>query len=92
MNYTNSTLQLGALLAAVAFGGVGAAAPLPQQNVFVSGEGGSHVIYSDDRGLTWMIGGAVRPQMNECQAVELSDGEGSLLLNMRNTPKAKCRA
>jgi sialidase-1 len=57
-----------------------------------AGEGGSHVIYSDDRGLTWKIGGAVRPQMNECQVVELSDGEGSLLLNMRNTAKANCRA
>lgn len=55
-------------------------------------EGGSHVIYSDDRGLTWKIGGAVRPKMNECQVVELSDGEGSLLLNMRNTAKANCRA
>jgi sialidase-1 len=55
-------------------------------------EGGVHVIYSDDHGLTWKIGGAVRPQMNECQVVELSDGEGSLLLNMRNTSPADRRA
>lgn len=55
-------------------------------------EGGAHVIYSDDHGQTWKIGGAVRPQMNECQAVELSDGEGSLLLNMRNTSPANRRA
>lgn len=50
------------------------------------------MIYSDDRGLTWKIGDAVRPQMNECQVVELSDGEGSLLLNMGNTAKANRRA
>jgi sialidase-1 len=55
-------------------------------------EGGSHVIYSDDHGQTWKLGGTVSPQMNESQVVELSDGEGSLLLNMRNTAKANCRA
>ena len=31
----------------------------------------SHVIYSDDRGKTWRIGGSVSEQTNECQAVEL---------------------
>jgi sialidase-1 len=55
-------------------------------------EGGSHIIYSDDHGQTWKVGGTVSPQMNECQVVELSDGEGALLLNMRNTAKANCRA
>ncbi len=45
-------------------------------------EFGSHVIYSDDRGETWRLGGAVGPGVNECQVVELADG--SLLLNMRN--------
>ena len=55
-------------------------------------EGGSHIIYSDDHGQTWKLGGTVSPQMNECQVVELSDGAGALLLNMRNTTKANCRA
>ena len=50
------------------------------------------MIYSDDHGQTWKIGGVLRPEMNECQVAELSDGEGSLLLNMRNTGKANLRA
>jgi sialidase-1 len=55
-------------------------------------EGGSHIIYSDDPGQTWRLGGTVSPQMNECQVVELSDNEGGLLLNMRNSAKADRRA
>ena len=55
-------------------------------------EGGSHIIYSDDHGQTWRLGGTVSPQMNESQVVELSDDEGGLLLNMRNTAKADRRA
>lgn len=42
----------------------------------------SHVIYSDDHGETWHIGGSVGPQCNECQIAELSDGR--LLLNIRS--------
>ncbi len=43
----------------------------------------SHVIYSDDNGETWRIGGSVpRPQTSECTVVELSDG--ALMLNSRN--------
>lgn len=47
--------------------------------------GNSHVIYSDDAGLTWKLGGKV-PQLsglnpNESTVAELSDGR--LLLNMR---------
>lgn len=42
----------------------------------------SHVIYSDDGGKSWKIGGVVGPQCNECQAVELPDG--SVMLNMRS--------
>ncbi len=42
----------------------------------------SHVIYSDDHGATWKLGGALAPKTNECIAVELADG--SLYLNMRN--------
>lgn len=42
----------------------------------------SHVIYSDDGGKTWKLGGVVGPGCNESQAVELADG--SVLLNMRS--------
>lgn len=49
----------------------------------------AHVIYSDDHGATWKRGGAVGPDCNECQVVELSDGR--LLLNIRSYRKQKCR-
>src|SRR5262245_12934459 len=42
----------------------------------------SHVIYSDDRGATWKLGGVVGPNCNESQVIERSDG--TLLLNMRS--------
>lgn len=42
----------------------------------------SHVIYSDDHGATWKLGGMVGPNCNESQVVELADG--ALLLNMRS--------
>ena len=42
----------------------------------------SHVIYSDDHGATWQIGGVTDFLMNECAVVELNDG--ALLLNMRS--------
>jgi sialidase-1 len=42
----------------------------------------SHVIYSDDHGKTWKIGGSAGPETNESAVVQLADG--SLLLNMRN--------
>jgi len=43
----------------------------------------SHVIYSDDHGNTWKLGGSSpQPQVNECQVVEIS--ENRLMLNMRN--------
>lgn len=51
---------------------------------------GSHVIYSDDSGETWKIGGEVFPQCNECQVVELEDG--SLMLNMRSYRGQYCRS
>jgi len=50
----------------------------------------SHVIYGDDRGKTWRIGGSTGEQTNECQVVELEDG--SLLLNMRSYHGANRRA
>jgi sialidase-1 len=42
----------------------------------------SHVIFSDDGGKTWKLGGVVGPNCNESQAVELADG--SVMLNMRS--------
>ena len=43
----------------------------------------SHLIYSDDGGETWHIGGSVpRPQTTEGTVVELSNGD--LMLNSRN--------
>ncbi len=41
----------------------------------------SHVIYSDDGGATWQLGGVTGDGSNECQVIERADG--SLLLNMR---------
>jgi len=55
-------------------------------------EGGAHIIYSDDHGQTWELGGTVQPGMNESQVIELSDGQGGLLINMRTTAKATRRA
>jgi len=43
----------------------------------------SHVIFSDDHGATWQLGGIIGPKMNECQVVELADGR--LMMNMRNS-------
>ncbi len=45
----------------------------------------SHVIYSDDGGKTWRLGGSTpEDQVNECEVVELADPPGRLMLNMRN--------
>jgi len=45
---------------------------------------GSHVIFSDDHGQTWQIGGTLSPGLNECQVAELFDGQGTLVINMRS--------
>lgn len=48
----------------------------------------SHVIYSDDNGATWRLGGRTpADKVNECEVVELADGR--LLLNMRNYDRAR---
>jgi sialidase-1 len=51
----------------------------------------SHIIYSDDKGVSWYLGGTTsQDQVNECSVAELSDGR--LMLNMRNydrTQKAR---
>lgn len=50
-----------------------------------SGPSASHVVYSDDHGQTWQLGGTVGLHTNECQLVETISGDGSeLLINMRN--------
>lgn len=51
----------------------------------------SHVVYSDDGGKSWTLGGTTpQDQVNECTVAELPDGK--LILNMRNydrTQKAR---
>src|SRR3546814_12258798 len=47
-------------------------------------EYGAHAIYSDDHGQTWKLSEPIRPKVNECQVVELADGNGTLLMNMRS--------
>lgn len=48
----------------------------------------SHVIFSDDNGRTWQMGGATpQDQVNECTVAEISGGR--LLLNMRNYDRTK---
>lgn len=49
----------------------------------------SHVIYSDDHGAHWKLGGVVGPNCNESQMIERTDG--SLLLNMRSYDDNKLR-
>ncbi len=41
----------------------------------------SHVVYSDDHGKSWLIGGSTGDGSNECQVIERADG--TLLLNAR---------
>src|SRR5687767_3785732 len=51
--------------------------------------GRSHVIYSDDHGQTWKLGGATDFAMNEFAVVELADG--TLMLNSRSYRGKACR-
>jgi sialidase-1 len=51
--------------------------------------GRSHVIYSDDHGQTWKLGGATDFGMNECAVVELPGG--ALMLNSRSYRGKACR-
>jgi len=50
----------------------------------------SHVIYSDDHGLSWKLGGVLAELTDECEAVETSDGR--VYLNMRGHTEKRCRA
>lgn len=48
----------------------------------------SHVIFSDDHGATWQLGGRTpKDQVNECQVIEVSGDR--LLLNARNYDRTK---
>ncbi len=48
----------------------------------------SHVVFSDDHGKTWKLGGSSpNHQVNECEVVELTGGR--LMLNMRNYDRAQ---
>lgn len=54
----------------------------------------SHVIYSDDHGKSWLLGGRTAEGCSESQAAELNDGR--LMLNIRHYPPvsdvaANCR-
>lgn len=45
----------------------------------------SHIMYSDDHGKSWKLGGIVGPHTNECQLAEIIEGgKPGLLMNMRN--------
>ncbi len=48
------------------------------------------MIYSDDHGKTWKIGGSAGPETNESAVVQLADG--ALLLNMRSYAGRQHRA
>jgi sialidase-1 len=49
----------------------------------------SHVIYSDDHGASWRLGGIAQDSTNEATVAELSNG--NLVLNMRNTGHLRSR-
>ena len=50
----------------------------------------SHIIYSDDHGVTWKLGGIDEMLTNESTVVELTDG--SVMQNMRSYHGRNCRA
>lgn len=50
----------------------------------------SHVIYSDDQGASWQMGGSVQNGTNECEVAELQDG--TVYINCRNYVGDKRRA
>jgi len=56
---------------------------VPKYFITENGYTTSHVVFSDDHGKSWQLGGGAESQgtTNECQVVELADG--TLLLNMR---------
>ena len=58
---------------------------IPANHALAStGEHRAHLLYSDDHGATWAVGGISVAGTNESQVVELADGR--VLLNSRNHP------
>ena len=57
-------------------------AHIPDQENVLSDPYHSHVIYSDDHGSSWQIGGSTDEGQNECTVLEADDGQ--LYLNCRN--------
>jgi sialidase-1 len=57
---------------------------------FVGELAADHIIYSDDHGKHWRLGGSTEEKTDEDQIVELTDG--SLMLNMRNYQEKGHRA
>ena len=56
---------------------------VPARHGVTTGRGSSHLILSDDGGLTWRVGAESRVKAtNECTATEL--GDGGLMLNSRS--------
>lgn len=53
---------------------------------------GANIIYSDDHGKSWELGGSITPEVNESQVAEVADGNGTLLMNMRSDFGRHCRA
>jgi len=51
---------------------------------------GAHVLISDDHGVTWRMSEPIKPDCNESQVIELSDG--TLLMNMRSYAGKHSRA
>ena len=51
-------------------------------NHVIGSESTDHVIFSDDHGKTWLLGGSTEGKTDEDQIVELADG--TLMLNIRN--------
>jgi sialidase-1 len=66
---------------------------VPANHTTATGASYSHIIYSDDNGQTWNLGGTV-PQAGENEATVAELPDGKLLLNMRNYNRenSKCRA
>ena len=50
----------------------------------------SHVIYSDDHGASWQVGGVVEEGTNECAVVQTTDG--AIYINCRNYRATNKRA
>lgn len=65
--------------------------PLMVRKAFASSdEDHAHVVYSDDQGKSWHVGGSAGRKMGESKVVELADN--SLMINMRSKHGMQARA